>query len=128
MAAIQFYVYELFDDNGAVQYVGKGSKRRLLTQQKRFNLHGRVVQHFDCETKAYKAEMAHIAKMQPALNKCKGGNGNRAKPVKTVWERKCAWQREIERIGTRAMAARILLSKGVVEPSKLEMVRRIAYG
>jgi hypothetical protein len=66
-----------------------------------------------------------IAEMQPPLNRCPGGGGSRATPRV---ERKPEWLREMERIGTRAYAARFLLTKMRFEPEMQKRVEQVAYG
>jgi hypothetical protein len=124
----RFYVYKLIDDCGVVQYVGKGSGYRLRAQQRRYGLQGEVIERFTKERDAYKAEVRWIASLAPPLNKHPGGNGSWA--IKRR-EHKTKEMREIERIGTRAYAARILLRFDrslYSDPSKLEAIRQVAYG
>lgn len=117
------YVYELFDADGTIMYVGKGSGRRFDVQKKKYCLDGRIVQWFGTEAKAYSAEISHIAKVCPPLNKVKGGNGCR-----TAKTRIPKWQAVIEAIGTRIYAARLLLAFGVADKSKIDEIRQVAYG
>ncbi|MDE3021958.1 MAG: hypothetical protein KGI54_08870 [Pseudomonadota bacterium] len=120
----KFYVYELVSDDGEIHYVGKGSKNRLKVQQRKFGLNGTVVKYFATESKAYAFEKLHIAAVSPKLNKCAGGNGN--KSTRTV-VRKTEFQKLYEKIGSKAMAARIWLNFAN-DISVLEKIRRVAYG
>jgi hypothetical protein len=123
---VTYYVYELIDEAGSVQYVGKGSGRRLQTQKRKFGLAGRVIEWFKSEKAAYAYEVKAIAEKCPPLNKAKGGNGSRAQKI---IRRRLAWELEMERIGTRAYAARLLMKFCLfTDASKLEAVRRVAYG
>lgn len=124
--AWRFYVYEIVDGE-TVKYIGKGSGTRLAVQVRKFGLEGREVARFKREEDAYAFEVLRIAEVSPHLNKCAGGNGSR---VTVKRDRKDAWTREVERIGTRAYAARLILAFGqsFVAKSKLEDIRRIAYG
>lgn len=102
----RFYVYRIFDGDVTV-YVGKGSGRRLALQIRRFGVMGEVVEWFKNEDAAFAAERAWIAKLKPTENLVAGGNGGRA--VKKKPPRLHPAFKEIERIGTRAYAARFLL-------------------
>lgn len=126
----RFYVYALF--NGVVcEYVGKGSGRRLDVQKRKFGLEGRIIKRIQNEKEAYSYERKMIAELKPTLNKHPGGNGSKATPETKY--RKDAFDRLIDKIGTRAYAARILLRINLVNPSlvdqsKIEMFREAAYG
>ena len=120
----RFYVYELIDASGVVQYVGKGSGRRLDVQKRKFALDGRIVRSFDREAKAYAFEVAHIAAAKPIQNICKGGNGSTATKTRFV---KDVFYRLYDQIGSRALAARLVLAYGPPE-SKTDAIRAIAYG
>jgi hypothetical protein len=102
----RFFVYELLGPDGASAYIGKGSGRRLLTQQKVFGLTGHEIARFWREKDAYAFERFAIADRQPILNRHPGGNGSRATPIRHT---KYKWERDMERIGTRAYAARFLI-------------------
>jgi hypothetical protein len=127
----RFYVYELSSSDGIVQYVGKGSGGRLAAQIKSIGFHGREIARFKKEADAYAYEIERIAQVEPLLNKCKGGNGNRAAAPKRVV--KTSWEKEYERIGSRVMAARLWLAAATASPhmadiSKVDEIRRVAYG
>lgn len=122
----KFYVYELVDDQGKVAYVGKGSGRRLIVQKAKHLMDGRVVASFAVEADAYAYEVKHIAKMVPYLNKCKGGNGCTVTVKRVV---KQPWERLMQKIGTQAYAARLLLAFGAPDPSIVGELRKVAaYG
>ena len=126
----QFYVYELHDSDGKVAYVGKGSGKRLQAQRSNFQLDGIEVARFKSEDHAYGYEKERIKEVQPYLNKCAGGNGSRA-IQKVIRTRKTAFEKEFERIGSRAMCARLWLQFARpwnADMSKLEEIRRVAYG
>lgn len=131
MAAInpwKFFVYELTDQSGQLQYIGKGSSTRLKTQMRKSGLNGQEVARFKKEDDAYAFEVQRIAEFKPALNKCKGGNGNKA-TVKI--ERKDKFSLLCEKIGTRAVAARLWLAfanKTNADMSKVDSIRAVAYG
>jgi hypothetical protein len=124
----RFYVYELASSDGVVQYVGKGSGKRLSAQIRNIGFQGSEVARFKSEKDAYAFEVARIAEAKPLLNKCAGGNGNTATPVKRPV--KTAWEREYERVGSRVMAARLLMrfASHLVEPSNLDAIRQISHG
>lgn len=123
--ARRFYVYELFSGD-SIEYVGKGSGRRLETQMRRYGLCGRVVRHFASEAAAYRFEVKHIADAKPKLNRCAGGNGCRANVVRRVRDPIYAL---CESLGSRVVAARLALNfPSLCDPSKLDEIRRVAYG
>jgi hypothetical protein len=123
----RFYVYALTDGDQVV-YVGKGSGRRLHVQRRTHGCDGYEVARFKRERDAYAHEIRVIAELSPARNKHPGGNGSRATPARTP--RAPAWMKEIDRIGSRVYAARLLLSRfaHIVDPSKVDAIRRVAYG
>lgn len=129
--AWRFYVYELLNDSGACRYVGKGSGNRVKTQARNFGLAGYEVARFKREDDAYAYERTRIAERAPDINKCAGGNGNR---VTTRAPRDPKWVRDINKVGTRVYAARILCAiykaapQYMPPPSKVEAIRRVAYG
>lgn len=120
-----FYVYELIDADGTVQYVGKGSGRRLAAQRRNHSLDGREVARFEREEDAYAFERERIAEAKPPRNRHPGGNGSRVTPEPIP-----AFVREIERVGARRYAARFLLTKvdGRWPASKVERIRQVANG
>lgn len=120
-----FYVYEIINLSGETIYVGKGSGRRLRNQVKNFNFNGCEIARFKKESDAYAFEVQKIAEIKPVLNKHVGGNGSK---VTIKRERKQSWQILIDRIGTRAYAARLLLAFCVADPSKIDEIRQVAYG
>ena len=122
----RFYVYHVVDGE-RVMYIGKGSGNRSQVQQKRFQLPVVIVERFSSEKAAYSREIQMIAEFQPPLNKHKGGNGSKASV-----QRKCkdGWQLRFERIGSKRYAAILALAFGssMLEKSKLEQIRQVAYG
>ena len=110
MAERQFYVYRFDNDEGQCIYIGKGSGRRLTTQNKRFGRVGYVVKWFASERAAFRFEAALIAKLKPFENKVAGGGGAIARR-KLGSKRKPAEYREMQRIGTRAYVAKFLLTR-----------------
>lgn len=121
----RFYVYRLIDASGAVCYIGKGSANRLRSQCKSRRLVGEEIARFRREKDAYAFERAQIADLKPSLNAHPGGNGSRAQPV---FEPK--WVREIDKVGTRRYAARVLLALAadLINPSEIEGIRQVAHG
>ncbi|TCK87347.1 hypothetical protein [Paraburkholderia sp. BL9I2N2] len=125
---MNFYVYELVSESGAVMYIGKGSGRRLAVQRKAFQLDGHEVARFKSEKDAYQFERQRIDELKPFLNIHPGGNGGtvqkKRKPRITEFEKECL------RLGSKVVAARLALRFGehLVEPSKLDAVRKVAYG
>jgi hypothetical protein len=129
----RFYVYQLVDDAGIVQYVGKGSSNRLACQKHNFGLEGYEVARFKRESDAYAYEVKRIAECSPLLNKHKGGNGSRVTKQRNSYyrpEKKQDWQIEMDRIGSRAYAARFLLQNWphMIDPNKIEQMARVAWG
>lgn len=121
----RFYVYRLFDDTGTL-YVGKGSGRRLSVQMRNKDLDGEMLAMFTREKDAYDFEIAKIAELSPVLNRHPGGNGCRVQRQREI---KPAWVREMERIGTRAYAARFLLTRFYpFTASEVDILRRVAHG
>jgi hypothetical protein len=124
------YVYAI-RDRDVVVYVGKGSGHRLATQQRRFGFPGDVLEECDGDTAAFKAERKWIAELQPQMNRCAGGNGNRRRT--RAAGRKSAFDRIIDEVGTRRYAAMLLLGcersqRGIVDRSKLDEIREVARG
>ena len=121
----RFYIY-CFLDGHEIVYVGKGSGNRAKQQAKRFQCEHKILEWLDEEAKAYEREKYWIARLQPTTNKNAGGAGHMASPdpvpvmlrgavTAEQWKRlnKEAERerREMERIGLRRYAARMLLRK-----------------
>ena len=126
----KFYVYAIKSEQGSIVYIGKGSGRRFEVQKKNFKLSGEILETFATEKLAYAKEVEFISLHKPSLNKCKGGNGCTATKKRIV---KQDYEKLIERIGSRACAARLLLSYNKVNPSlidqsKVDLFREVAYG
>ncbi len=135
MGKWRFYVYEIFDAENDVIYVGKGSGDRLRSQIRYFSAQGREVARFKREHDAYAFEIQRIAEVKPTLNILKGGNGSRAQKIRQKVQPQ--WVRNMERIGTRIYAARFLMQHMAyilkaklinLTVSEVEKIRRIAYG
>ena len=123
----RFYVYRIYDGFETV-YIGKGSGRRLTSQRSKFKMDGEIIAWFEREADAYAHEIKMIAELMPTANKYSGGNGSWCRKRRVV---KLGWIREIERVGSRRYAARMLLKfdlRGHIEGSKLEVIRRVANG
>lgn len=123
------YVYAIRDGE-SVLYVGKGSGHRLATQCRAFGFGGDILEECRNDTLAFQAERKWIAKLRPTLNRCSGGNGNRRKASN---ERKSAWERTFDLVGSKRYSARLLLAcersrPGSVDPSKIEQIRQVAHG
>jgi hypothetical protein len=126
----KFYVYAIKNEQGSIVYIGKGSGRRFEVQKKNFNLSGEILETFASEKLAYAKEIEFISLHKPSLNKCKGGNGCTATKKRIV---KQDYEKLIDRIGSRAFAARLLLAYNKVNPkmvdqSKVDLFREVAYG
>jgi hypothetical protein len=106
-----FYVYAFYADDGAIAYVGKGKGPRFKRQEKRFApMKGKILKHFKCEDNAFHYEWKLIEKHSPALNKCKGRNCKPAKNGYAYLDKELAKEwKEMERVGTRVYAARVLI-------------------
>jgi hypothetical protein len=130
----QFYVYG-FEDDGGFVYIGKGCKKRLRAQQRKFArleplAKGRVLDWFLTERAALAAEKEYIEKHRPRLNKTAGGNGGR---VKHRANRLDFWERRLLKVGKRKYAAQLLLAcerakPGTLDPSKVDAIRQVADG
>lgn len=117
------YVYVLEQD-GVIEYVGKGSGRRLTVQQRKFGMTGRIVKRFETSDQAYKFEKAHIAATNPVLNKYAGGNGSKNKRATRTPK---DWLEVVE-VGTKAYAAKLLLRFECMLSKETAMqVRRVLY-
>lgn len=126
----RFYVY-LLKDRDVPAYIGKGSGRRLKVQERNFALKGEVLEWHDNEDACYRAERKWIKELKPYYNRHPGGNGSRAAKAKRY--RRTKEEIEMERVGTRVYAARILLgvhrsAPHLIDASKLDDIRRVAYG
>lgn len=122
---MRFYVYEISHEGQSV-YIGKGCGNRLSAQMAAFRLPGAVVSWFRRERDAYAFEVKAIAERAPWMNVRKGGNGKRAMPKAA--RRKTIGEKLMERIGTRAYAARLCLKYWwLCDPSKLDALRQIAH-
>ena len=120
-----FYVYELLTDDGNILYVGKGSGKRLDVQKKAHQANGVEVARFKKESDAYAYEVERIKSASPMLNKCAGGNGSRCTAKR---ESKSSFQKQMEAIGSKAMAARLWLRfapANLRTPSMLAQMRAI---
>lgn len=121
----EFYIY-CFQDGAEILYVGKGTGRRLIQQEKRFGFAGSIIERMTDEEEAYRREIYWIGRLLPTQNKNAGGGGGMSSPnpiphalrgqiTAKEWEKaKREAEREqaiIESIGTRRYAARLLLSK-----------------
>lgn len=96
-----------------VVYIGKGTGRRAHVSARKFDGLPYILANFDCEDKAFAHERELIAIHNPPMNVCAGGNGGRSRPKHAV--RLPAWWRksiaEIERVGSRVYAARLLVAR-----------------
>lgn len=129
MAAWKYYCYKFFADNTCV-YVGKGSGKRFNVQARRFKeFQGHIVAYFSDEKNAYAYEKAQILELAPPFNKALMPEAPEPWKFRLLPEDKdfYAWS---DAIGTRAMAARVLLNfRQCVDPSKLDRIRAVAgYG
>ena len=124
--AYPHYVYHLVE-NGKIQYIGKGSGRRLSNQIRNFKLSGYIACVFRSEEDAYRFEIQQIAEHSPALNIHPGGNGSRTK--KRI-SRLTGWQKEMKSMGTQVYAARLLMKYAhlIDDKSKVDQIREVAYG
>lgn len=128
--AWRFYVYALTEGD-AIRYVGKGSGRRLQAQRRNHKLEGHEIARFKRESDAYAFEITQIAEHSPPINSHPGGNGSKATPQRQP--RKDKWTRNLEAIGHKRYAARLILEHvwkcpHIMSTSELEIVRQVAYG
>lgn len=127
MSEARFYVYAIHDGDGLPVYIGKGCGRRLSIQKARFGRPGYIVRRFKSEQQAFKYEKRLIAELPPELNRCEGGFGGRA--TRRRPERLPKEFMEMERLGTRVYAARMLLKFDLrrrVSPEQIERLRQVA--
>lgn len=125
----RFYTYKLTDNEGKVAYIGKGSGNRLDRQMKRYQMQGEYVTWHKNERYAYSKEVQLIAELKPYLNKKKGGNGKYALPKPPEKRVNDPFYKLCDKLGTRVVAARICMNYWYMfEPSKVEQIRKIAYG
>jgi hypothetical protein len=106
----RFYVYALGDLDDP-DYIGKGSSNRLKVSARERGVQGVELARFKREKDAYAFEREKIAELAPTMNRARGGNGSRAA---RVYRRKSEWEREMDRCGTRLIAASILAQKGIL--------------
>jgi hypothetical protein len=127
MRESRFYVYQL-SDGKTVRYVGKGSGKRLKNQIASTGLFGEIVKRFKSEREAYKYEVSLINRLNPPLNKNRGGAGGLATvPVL----RHPAWVYEMGRVGSRRYTAQQLLRfdlSGHLSASEIDTIRQVANG
>lgn len=122
--AARFYVYVITKDDLPL-YVGKGSGRRAQVQAKKYDGIAYILEWFSREALAYKAEIRWIKELKPQFNVHPGGNGCRVK--KTIRETKDKFYREIEKIGSRAYSARILLRyRYLFDRSQIKKLQEVA--
>ena len=126
----QFYVYAFYNGETVI-YIGKGCGRRIHNQERRFGSKGVILKEFKSEKAAYNYEAKLIREMKPEFNKAAGGGGaiSRRKDRLPAWY--IAELKQIEALGSRKYTALKLLALGVgrvIEASKLEDIRRVAYG
>lgn len=125
-----FYVYRIFDGFETV-YIGKGSGRRLANQKRKFSLAGEILEECRSDDHAFEREVYWIKQLRPTANKLAGGYGGRVKPKPLSRDEKKFFREleEIERVGSRRYAARMLLrfdTRGHIDPSKLDAIRQVA--
>lgn len=128
--AARFYVYQITDGDEIV-YIGKGSGNRIKVQERAFRGTGSILERFESEAAAYSAERKFIASRRPSLNRHPGGNGSRARLTRKA--RKDKWEKCYDQIGPRRYSARLLLAceqsrPGIIDPSKIDVIRQVAYG
>lgn len=81
------------------------------------------------------ANRRKIAYLGPRCNIAKGGNGSRCLAVRGHYVAKDSFARMIDRLGTRAVAAIMVLQafefdpvRFPLSPSKLDAIRAVAHG
>jgi hypothetical protein len=93
----RFYVYDIFDADRKLIYVGKGTRNRMLVSLKeRGGKFCEKVAEFDDERQAYACERTRIAENQPPLNRTHGGGGCVSTPAR-------AWTRGLIRMLARLL-------------------------
>jgi len=113
----EFYVYRIFDEHQTL-YVGKGCRDRLAQQKRRFRCNGEIVEKCTSDAQAFAREKFWIAELHPTENVLPGGNGGwsikrkKREPVLEIMKE----FREIERMGTRKYAARLIVNFARVHP------------
>jgi len=125
----RFYVYRLFDQDGQTLYIGKGCGSRLAGQKRSHDCDGEILKRFARENAAFSFEKKLVERLRPIRNRVAGGGGGRAFPAPQP--RTPKWVKEIEEIGSRRYAARMLLKfdlRVYLDPSKLEAIRQVANG
>lgn len=125
--AWRFYVYEIVDGDRVI-YVGKGSGDRMYVSAKVRGGEPREVARFKREKDAYAHEVERISWYTGLLNIHRGGNGSWCKRRYRAQTRPARFP-EIDRIGTRAYAARLLIKycAPYLDPNKLIQIIQIAY-
>ena len=104
----RFYVYDILDKSSNVVYVGKGSGNRYrVSIRNHEGDSGSPVAYFKKESDAYQFESDRIKELNPLNNIHPGGNGSRCARAKVY--RMTKVEKEIEAVGTRVYAARILV-------------------
>jgi hypothetical protein len=103
-----WYVYAVRNEHGDMLYIGKGCQDRYLASARRLGGYAEVLELFNGEVAAFKAERKLIAKYRPSMNKTAGGDGGRSRR-RIV--REPSWVREINAVGSKRYAARFLLTK-----------------
>jgi hypothetical protein len=125
-----FYVYAFFDGETCL-YVGKGTGRRIKTQQRRFGCEGVVLRTFATEAAAYNFEAREIERRKPTHNMVAGGGGAITRRKARIPAFLAKEMAEMNRLGSRVYTARSLLRfdlSRLVSPSKIDEIRRIAHG
>ena len=114
MAELKWYVYQFFHGEDCI-YVGKGSGKRFNVQKRRFEgFVGRITAYFMNEVDCLSHETTLIKTIAPAFNKAQ--MPKQSSPwMYSLLPQSSKDDREFyiwcNAIGTRAMAARVILSK-----------------